>query len=95
MTLLLASAVTAAYGWSYDQIVLLPTIVVLADRLRSHATTRLAAILAAAVVSQLFLVAQNLYGIGEFYYVWHPFALTGLYVSGTRVDQVQATGEVC
>ncbi len=78
-SLLLASAVTAAYGWSYDQVVLLPAVVDLVSRLRSYSRLSQILLLGALVLFQLVSAAQNWLAMNEIYDAWQPLALAGLY----------------
>jgi hypothetical protein len=77
--LLLASSVTAAYGWSYDQLVLLPVVVVMVSRLRFASQSRRVAILAILVITQFLLVAMNRLRMGDEFFIWYPLVLAGLY----------------
>jgi hypothetical protein len=94
--LLLASTLTAAYGWSTDQVVLLPVVVAMFGRLSLASRTRSAMVLAAWAMSQLGLVTQNLVQMHDLFYFWHPFVLAGLYrwsASDGRDDDVADGGE--
>jgi hypothetical protein len=91
--LLLASAVTAAFGWSYDQVVLLPAVVDLVARLRRAPLARQAAVLAGLALTQLGLWAMNQLGLNEVFYVWHAPALAAIYWWGVRYVSQQATSE--
>ena len=77
--LLLGSLLTAAYGWSFDQVVLLPVVVALVSRLRWASPARRAAVLGVLGVFQLALLAQNRFRVNDMFYFWHPVALAGLY----------------
>jgi hypothetical protein len=77
--LLLVSVVTAAYGWEYDQLVLLPVVVDMVSRLRLAARGRQAAVAVGLVISQLVLVVQYRSQMRDLFYLWHPLALAGLY----------------
>ncbi|MFC2029554.1 glycosyltransferase family 87 protein [Chloroflexota bacterium] len=77
--LLLASSVTAAYGWSYDQLVLLPAVVALVSRLRFVSQSRRLTILALLAITQCLLVAMNRFRFGDEFFIWYPLVLAGLY----------------
>ena len=77
--LLLASSVTAAYGWSYDQLVLLPVVVALFSRLRFASQSRRVTVLAILVITQLLLVVMNRFRMGDEFFIWYPLVLAGLY----------------
>jgi hypothetical protein len=77
--LLVASVVTAAYGYSYDQVVLLPAVVALVGALSAKPLVQRVAILAALAASQVGLWAVNHWGIPDAFNVWHPPVLAGLY----------------
>lgn len=77
---LLIALPIAPYGWSYDQIVLIPAIIQAAVWLPGIASrrTRLALwLLLAAIYGMLFVMRVR--GAGEFLYVWVPLALGGWY----------------
>ena len=83
--LLLASASTAAFGWSLDQVVLLPAVVDLVGRLRTAPTARKATVLGVLAAFQCALLVQNLHEVNDVFYIWHPLALAGLFLwGGTR-----------
>ena len=82
--LLLASVCTAAYGWSFDQIVLLPAVVGLLGELRRVRRSLYLAALLCYAAFQLLLVLQSRYGINDLFTLWHPLALAGLYAWGMR-----------
>jgi hypothetical protein len=77
--LLLASAVTAAYGWSHDQVVLLPAVVALIAALCVKPTGQRVVILGASIASQVGLWALGHSNISDAYSVWHAPVLGGLY----------------
>ena len=77
--LLLASSLTTSYGWTYDQIILLPVVVDLVSRLRWVSQRHRIAVLGALALFQVALLLQNHYQIGDQYSVWHGFGLAGLY----------------
>jgi hypothetical protein len=88
--LLLASALTTAFGWSYDQVVLLPVIVDLVARLRVASPARQVAVLGALVLSQVGLWALNQLGANEIFYVWYVPALTVIYWAGLQLAEAEA-----
>jgi hypothetical protein len=77
--LLLTSVVAAAYGWTFDQVVLLPAVVDLVGRLRSTPRARQVSALVALGLCEVALILQHLVQPNMFYDVWHPLALAGLY----------------
>jgi hypothetical protein len=94
--LLLASAVTAAFGWSYDQVVLLPVVVDLVALLRTASLARNIIVLSALALSQLGLWMLNQLGLNEVFYVWHAPALAAIYGFGARglaVEEQRANGQ--
>jgi hypothetical protein len=82
--LLLASGLAAAYGWSFDQVVLLPVLVDLVARLRWASVSRRVAVLAALVLSQAGLWILNQYSVNEIFYVWHVPVFAAIYWLGVR-----------
>jgi len=91
--LLFASALTTAYGWSYDQVVLLPAVVALVARLGLCSPASRAVGLGAWGMSQLGLVIQNHYRLSDFFNIWHPFVLAGLYWWGVGRDPAEGAGD--
>jgi hypothetical protein len=89
--LLLASAVTVAFGWSYDLVVLLPVVVDLVARMRFASPGRRAAVLGTLVVSQLGLWALNQARFNEIFYVWHAPILAFIYWLAVRRGGGQET----
>jgi hypothetical protein len=80
--LLLASVITAPYGWSHDQLVLLPAVVaVVGWILPIHGVGRVAVVVA-WLASQLGCFVLTQQGAGDFALVWHAPVLAGLYVWG-------------
>jgi len=77
--LLLVSVATAAYGWTFDQVVLLPAVVDLVSRLRLAPRARKVAVLGALGFFELALMLQHRMQPNMFFDVWHPVALAGLY----------------
>ena len=74
---------TSAYGWAYDQVVLMVpylTIIVwlLEDGLLAPKQKWLA--LAGLVLIAAGMVVENLYGIPEVFFFWSPWALGAIYL---------------
>jgi hypothetical protein len=88
--LLLTSALTTSFGWSYDQVVLLPVVVDLVARLRLASLVRQVAVLGALVLSQTGLWTLNQLGANEVFYVWHVPALTVIYWVGLPRARAEA-----
>jgi hypothetical protein len=82
--LLLASALTTPYVWSYDQVVLLPVVVDLVARLRFAPLAWRVIILGAFAASQLGLWVLNRYYVSDIFYVWHVPVLTVIYWLAVR-----------
>jgi hypothetical protein len=82
--LLLASALTTPYGWSYDQVVLLPVVVDLVARQRGAPRGQQLAVVGALVAFQAGLWLLNQLGVNEVFYVWHAPALACLFWWGSR-----------
>ena len=78
--LLLASSLTTSFGWTHDQIILLPVVVDLVSRLRWVSQRQRIAVLGALALFQVALLLQNHYGMDEPASVWHGFGLAGLYL---------------
>jgi hypothetical protein len=94
--LLLASVVTAAYGWSYDQVVLLPAVVALVVGLWARRPLERVAILFPFVGAQLGLAAMSHWSVSDEYAIWHAAVLGVLYwwtVGGERARVETAYGE--
>lgn len=80
--LLLISVSTAAYGWSFDQIVLLvPFIEIIVWLTRGHISshTQKATLLASLLLIGAVMVTQNLLKVNELFFFWMPWALGGIY----------------
>jgi hypothetical protein len=77
--LLLASVATAAYGWSHDQLVLLPAVAAVVSRALKSSRRERTAVLGFLAAFQLALLVQNQCHVAEFFFVWHAWALVGLY----------------
>jgi hypothetical protein len=77
--LLLASVITVAYGYSYDQVVLLPAVAALVSASSAKRPLERVTILGALLASQVGLWALNHRGIPDAFNVWHAPVLAGLY----------------
>jgi hypothetical protein len=84
--LLLASVVTAAYGWSYDQVVLLPAVVALVAGLWVKRPLERVTVLLALVGAQLGLAAMSYGGVPDAFALWHAPLLGGVYWWGATRD---------
>lgn len=78
--LLLASVMTAAFGWSFDQVVLLPPVVAIVSGLRAQRRLKRGVILLALVGAQVGLAAMNHWGVNDAFAVWHAPLLGLLYL---------------
>jgi hypothetical protein len=77
--LLLCSVLTTPFGWSFDQIVLLPVVLDLVARLRRAKPVQQATALGLLGLFQLALLTQNYYQFGDHFSVWYAMALAVLY----------------
>lgn len=77
--LLLASSIFAAYGWPYDQVVLLAVIVVIISKFHLLSSLKRFILISLYVLTQLGMLLLNQYGIAATYYYWYPLVLAGLY----------------
>jgi hypothetical protein len=85
--LLLVSVPTAAYGWSYDQVVLLvPYLDIVSKATGTPALEagRRRALLASLVAITLVMAAQNRLNVSDDAYFWAPWAVAGVYL-GARL----------
>ena len=78
--LLLASTIFASYGWGFDQVTLLPVVVVLLARLYCMSHSQRIILLSVYISSQLGMLALNQLRIDMSYYYWYPLVLAGLYI---------------
>ncbi|MHB1357082.1 MAG: hypothetical protein ACYCZF_14025, partial [Anaerolineae bacterium] len=78
--LLLASVIFAAYGWSFDYVVLLPVVVAIMAGLRTLTGRQRVVVVGLYGLTQLGVLLVNQYGIDASYYYWYPLVLAGLYV---------------
>jgi hypothetical protein len=78
--LLLASLLTTAYGWIYDDIVLLvPVMQVAVALLAGRARTSRAVIVGSYLLLNAGIVAMNVVRVEAFWYVWVPLAFAAWY----------------
>jgi hypothetical protein len=91
--LLLASVLTAAFGWSLDQLVLYPVVVDLVTRLRSSGPARWAFVLGVLAAAQAGLLILNRYQVPEAYNVWHAPVLAIIYWWVVRHEPTHGTNE--
>ena len=77
--LLLASAISAAYGWGFDQVTLLPVVVLLITSLRFMPQAHRAFLLGVYMLAQVGLLLQTQFMVDSSVAYWHPIVLTGLY----------------
>lgn len=89
--LLLASVATAAYGWSHDQILLVPAVAAMASRARRWSGQDRYVFLGFLVAFQLAVLVQNRCQLMDYLYVWHPWALAGLYCWAARFAASKGT----
>ncbi len=81
--LLLASVPTAAYGWGFDNVVLVPVGVVLCGQLRHAAPRTKTLVWGGWAAIQALMLATLQARVEDFYSLWQPLALLGLYASVT------------
>jgi hypothetical protein len=77
--LLLGSVITAAFGWSHDQVVLLPAVVALVAGLWAKRPLERVAILLLLFGAQLGLAAMNHWDVPDAVAIWHAPVFSGLY----------------
>lgn len=91
--LLLGSVVTASYGWSHDQVVLLPAVVALVAGMWSKQPMERVAILVLLAGAQMGLAAMSHWGVSDGFALWHAPLLAGLHwwaTSGERAGSATA-----
>jgi hypothetical protein len=93
--LLLISVPTAAYGWAYDQVLLMvPYLTIVLWLLDKDSFTPIQRALALAGLIAIAggMVTENLYGIPEVFFFWPPLVLAAiyLYLWHTRQPKCQA-----
>lgn len=77
--LLLASTISAVYGWSFDQVTLLPAVVVLFNTLRYLSNRQRVVMISLYLLTQLGMMLMHQHYIDLDYYYWYPLVLAGLY----------------
>ncbi len=85
-TALLISLPLAPYGWSFDQIVLLPVIVQIVFWLREPAYPHVQRLFDAGLLVAIYLgaIIMKVERVGDVVFVWVPLALGGLYAIAYR-----------
>lgn len=78
--LLLASTVTAAYGWGFDQVTLLPVVIALLVSVRLLPYEHRFFLICIYALMQALLLVQAMFKMDMSLYYWHPLTLTGLYI---------------
>jgi hypothetical protein len=81
--LLLVSVPTAAYGWAYDQVLLMvPYLTIVYWLLDKASLTPIQKALAVAglIAIAAGMVTENLYGIPEVFFFWPPLVLAAIYL---------------
>jgi hypothetical protein len=82
---IVAALLTTAYGWIYDQIVLLVPIVQLAAVVaRSEHPWKYLPLAAGYVAINAAILAMNVGGADPFWYIWVPFAFAAWWWAGRR-----------
>jgi hypothetical protein len=77
---LLISLPLAPYGWSFDQIMLLPAITQIVFWITLTTDTRWRAVYAACLIAIYgLMLTMKLLSLGDHYFAWVPLALGGLY----------------
>ena len=77
--LLLLSMIRAAYGWSFDQVVLLPAVVAVVAALAAKPSVERLAIVGTLLMSQGGMWAMNQAGVPDAFTIWHAPVLGALY----------------
>lgn len=81
--ILLLSVATAAYGWTYDQIVLLVAYLQIVSWLVNkdqYSTADRTVVVAGLILYSGILIAQNLLRINELFFLWAPWSLGAVYL---------------
>ena len=86
---LLISLPLALYGWSFDQIVLLPAIVQVAFWFNEPEFDRRKLYIISLIVIYIVLLGMKLWGVGDFWYMWVPLALGVLYAAGYAIRRAK------
>ena len=76
---LLASIVVAAYGWEFDQVILLPVVVALIVGGRYMGSLQRFVLFSLYVLAQIGMLVQNHFGTDPSFYYFYSLALAGLY----------------
>lgn len=91
--LVLISVVTATFGWSYDQVVLLPAVVALVVTFWEKRVVGRVVILLLLIGAEFGLVAMSHWGVPDAYAVWHAPLVGALYwwsaTRGLRIARVR------
>jgi len=82
---LLISVPLAPYGWSFDQVIMLPAVVELVFRLQHSTDRRRGWYAAGLLATYALLLAMKTQGAGDFLYAWVPLAIGGLYAAVRRM----------
>jgi len=83
--LLIASLLTTAYGWIYDDIVLLvPVTQVAVETLARRTRTAPRIIVASYLLVNATVVAMNVVNVDAFWYIWVPLAFAAWYAVSLR-----------
>ncbi len=78
--LLLASTITAAYGWALDQVTLLPVVCVIISGLPRMKAKQRTIVAAVYILAQIGMLVLNQLRVDVSYYYWFPVVLGVLYV---------------
>jgi hypothetical protein len=79
---LIVSLATTAYGWVYDQIVLLvPVVAFAAVVARSGGLVGHGPAVAGYLAVNATILAMNVAGVDAFWYIWVPFAFAGWWLA--------------
>lgn len=80
---LLISVPLAPYGWSFDQVIVLPAVVELVCRVY-HSTDRQRWYAAGLVATYAGLLVMKVQSVGDFLYAWVPVAIGVMYAAARR-----------
>jgi uncharacterized membrane protein YwzB len=82
---LVATLMTTAYGWIYDQIVFLVPVVQLATVMaRTGAVSSHREVIAGYLAINGAVLIMNVAGVNAFWYIWVPFAFGGWWLAARR-----------
>lgn len=90
--LLLASTVTAMYGWELDQVTLLPVVLILIAGTHVMRLPYRGIFLFLYILAQIGLLVQNQLMVDSSVSYWHPLLLAGLYISQRRISNLGGQG---